>query len=164
MKPKRVIDKTLTGANRDQITLFGPANTVIIEEPYKAPAISPFDFINAIHYSKDNLIVDDWSEKQYNPFIINKGLSYGHDTVIPANEVNSRPHLDKKMQFSFLINTIRPRKRFNKWIKAEKIESIEVIKEYYGYSTEKARQVLPLLDESKLDYLRTKLIKGGRNG
>ena len=164
MKPKRVIDKTLTGANRDQITLFGPANTVIIEEPYKAPAISPFDFINAIHYSKDNLIVDEWSEKQYNPFIINKGLSYGHDTVIPANEVNSRPHLDKKMQFSFLINTIRPRKRFNKWIKAEKIESIEVIKEYYGYSTEKARQVLPLLDESKLDYLRTKLIKGGRNG
>ena len=65
---------------------------------------------------------------------------------------------------SFLINTIRPRKRFNKWIKAEKIESIEVIKEYYGYSTEKARQVLPLLDDSKLDYLRTKLIKGGRNG
>jgi thiosulfate reductase cytochrome b subunit len=63
-----------------------------------------------------------------------------------------------------VINNIRPRKRFNKWIKAEKIEAIEVIKEYYGYSTEKARQVLPLLDESKLDYLRTKLIKGGRNG
>jgi hypothetical protein len=78
--------------------------------------------------------------------------------------MNSRPHLEKKMQFSFLINTIRPRKRFNKWIKAEKIESIEVIKEYYGYSTEKARQVLPLFDDSKLDYLRTKLIKGGRNG
>jgi uncharacterized protein YifN (PemK superfamily) len=140
------------------------AKEEIKETPYKAPAISPFDFINAIHYSKDNLIVDDWSEKQYNPFIINKGLSYGADTVIPANEMNSRPHLDKKMQFAFLINSLRARKRFNKWIKADKIESIEVIKEYYGYSTEKARQVLPLLDESKLDYLRTKLIKGGRNG
>ena len=78
--------------------------------------------------------------------------------------MNSRPHLDKKMQFSFLINNIRPRKRFNKWIKAEKIEAIEVIKEYYGYSTEKARQVLPLLNDEQLDYLRTKLIKGGRNG
>jgi uncharacterized protein YifN (PemK superfamily) len=143
---------------------LGKAKEEIKETPYKAPAISPFDFINAIHYSKDNLIVDDWSEKQYNPFIINKGLSYGADTVIPANEMNSRPHLDKKMQFAFLINSLRARKRFNKWIKADKIESIEVIKEYYGYSTEKARQVLPLLDESKLDYLRTKLIKGGRNG
>jgi uncharacterized protein YifN (PemK superfamily) len=143
---------------------LGKAKDEIKETPYKAPAISPFDFINAIHYSKDNLIVDDWSEKQYNPFIINKGLSYGADTVIPANEMNSRPHLDKKMQFAFLINSLRARKRFNKWIKAEKIESIEVIKEYYGYSTEKARQVLPLLDESKLDYLRTKLIKGGRDG
>ena len=146
------------------MSLFGTPVEKPAEVPYKAPAISPFDFINAIHYSKDNLIVDDWSEKQYNPFIINKGLSYGHDTVIPANEMNSRPHLEKKMQFSFLINTIRPRKRFNKWIKADKLESIEVIKEYYGYSTEKARQVLLLFDDSKLDYLRTKLIKGGRNG
>ena len=146
------------------LDFLGKPKEEIAVTPYKAPAISPFDFINAIHYSKDNLIVDDWSEKQYNPFIINKGLSYGHDTVIPANEMNSRPHLDKKLQNSFLINIIRPKKRFNKWIKAEKIEAIEVIKEYYGYSTEKARQVLPLFDKNKLDYLRIKLIKGGRNG
>lgn len=146
------------------LDFLGKPKEEIAIVPYKAPAISPFDFINAIHYSKDNLIVDDWSEKQYNPFIINKGLSYGHDTVIPANEMNSRPHLDKKLQNSFLINTIRAKKRFNKWIKAEKIEAIEVIKEYYGYSTEKARQVLPLFDKNKLDYLRIKLIKGGRNG
>jgi hypothetical protein len=146
------------------LDFLGKPKDAVVATPYKAPAISPFDFINAIHYSKENLIVDDWSEKQYNAFIINKGLSYGADTVIPANEMNSRPHLDKKMQFSFLINNIRPRKRFNKWIKAEKIEAIEVIKEYYGYSTEKARQVLPLLNDEQLDYLRTKLIKGGRNG
>jgi uncharacterized protein YifN (PemK superfamily) len=146
------------------LDFLGKPKDEVIVAPYKAPAISPFDFINAIHYSKEKLIVDDWSEKQYNAFIINKGLSYGADTVIPANEMNSRPHLDKKMQFSFLINNIRPRKRFNKWIKAEKIEAIEVIKEYYGYSTEKARQVLPLLNDEQLDYLKTKLIKGGRNG
>jgi hypothetical protein len=147
------------------MTLFDETPKLSIkEEPYKAPGISPFDFINAIHYTKENLIVDEWSEKQYNPFIINKGLSYGHDTVIPANEMNSRPHLEKKLQFSFLINTIRARKRFNKWIKPEKIEAIEVIKEYYGYSTEKARQVLPLLSQTQLDDLRKRLIKGGRDG
>lgn len=134
------------------------------EEPeYKAPSISPFDFINAIHYTKENLIVDDWSEKQYNPYIINKGLSYGHDTVIPANEMNSRPHLDKVLQFQFLINIIRPRKRFNKWLKADKIDALEVIKEYYGYSTEKAKQILPLLNESQLQKLKIRLSKGGKN-
>ena len=130
---------------------------------YKAPAISPFDFVNAINFNKNDLIVDDWSEKQYVPYIVNKALSYGADTVIPANEMNSRPHLDKKLQFQFLLNNIRPKKRYNKWIKAEKIESIEVIKQYYGYSNEKARQVIPLLDQSKIDYLKQKLEKGGIN-
>jgi len=136
----------------------------VVEEPYKTPAISPFDFINAIHYSKENLIVDDWSEKQYNSYLINRGLSYGHDTVIAANEMNSRPHLDKALQNSFLINIIRAKKRFNKWIKPEKIEAMEVIKEYYGYSTDKARQVLPLLNDEIINDLKRKLIKGGRNG
>jgi len=145
------------------LDFLGKPKDEVIVAPYKAPAISPFDFINAIHYSKDNLIVDDWSEKQYNPFIINKGLSYGHDTVIPANEMNSRPHLDKILQFHFLINIIRPKKRFNKWIKAEKIDDLEVIKEYYGYSTEKAKQVLPLLNDSIIDEMKRRITKGGKN-
>ena len=143
--------------------MFGEPKEEIVVEPYKAPAISPFDFINAITYNKNDLIVDDWSEKQYAPYIVNKGLSYGADTVIQANEMNSRPHLDKKLQFQFLINNIRPKKRYNKWIKAEKIESIEVIKQYYGYSTDKARQVLPLLDQSQIDLIKQKLEKGGIN-
>ena len=88
-------------------------------------------------------------------------MSYGPDTVIQSNEMNSRPHLDKKLQFLFLINTIRPRKRYNKWIKAEKVDAIEVIKEYYGYSTEKARQVLPILSDSQINYLKEQLQKGG---
>jgi hypothetical protein len=145
------------------MSLFGTPVEKPAEVPYKAPAISPFDFINAIHYSKDKLIVDDWSEKQYNPYIINKGLSYGHDTVIPANEMNSRPHIDKILQFDFLINIIRPKKRFNKWIKAEKIDDLEVVKEYYGYSTEKAKQVLPLLNDSIITELRKRITKGGKN-
>lgn len=143
--------------------MFGEPKVEIVVEPYKAPAISPFDFINAITYNKNDLMVDDWAEKQYAPYIVNKGLSYGADTVIQANEMNSRPHLDKKLQYQFLINNIRPKKRYNKWIKAEKIESIEVIKQYYGYSTDKARQVLPLLDQSQIDLIKQKLEKGGIN-
>lgn len=143
--------------------MFDEPKKEYVVEPYKAPSISPFDFINSITYNKNDLMVDDWAEKQYTPYIVNKGLSYGADTVIQANEMNSRPHLDKKLQFQFLINNIRPKKRYNKWIKAEKIESIEVIKQYYGYSTEKARQVLPLLDQSKIDLIKQKLEKGGIN-
>jgi hypothetical protein len=124
--------------------------------------ITPFDFINAINHSKENLIVDEWSEKQYNPYIVNKGLSYGHDTVIPANEMNSRPHLDKSLQFQFLINIVRPRKRFNKWVKQEKIDDLEIVQEYYGYSTEKAKQALSLLSDSALKNIKLKLQKGGR--
>lgn len=143
------------------MSLFGEPVVKPIEEPYKAPAISPFVFINAIHHGKDNLIVDDWSEKQYNPYIINKGLSYGHDTVIPANEMNSRPHLDKILQFHFLLGIIRPKKRFNKWIKAEKIGELEIVKEYYGYSTEKAKQILELLTPDTIKILKDRISKGG---
>lgn len=138
---------------------------VVIEkqevEEYKTPKISPFDFVNAIHYTKENLIVDDWSEKQYNPFIINKSLSFGADTVIAANEMNSRPHVEKHLQFSFLINTIRPRKRFNKWLKAEKIEDLEVVKQYYNYNTEKAQQALRLLTPEQLQTIKERLNTGG---
>ena len=132
-----------------------------IEETYKSPSISPFEFLNSINHTKENLIVDEWSEKQYIPFIVNKGLSYSADTVIPANEMNSRPHLDKLLQYSFLINIIRSRKRFNKWIKPEKIEALEVIKDYYGYSTKKAQEVLPILSKEQLNTLKQKLQKGG---
>ena len=141
--------------------VFGQPEVVQKEETYKAPAISPFDFINAINFDKKALIVDDWSEKQYIPYIVNRGLSFGADTVIPANEMNSRPHLDRKLQFDFLINTIRPRKRYNKWVKADKVEAIELVKTYYGYSIEKARQALSILTSEQLDHLKQKLEKGG---
>jgi hypothetical protein len=132
-------------------------------EVYKKPAISPFDFANAINHSKENLIVDDWSEKQYNPWIVNKSLSYGADTVIWANEMNSRPHLERRLQFDFLINTVRPRKRYNKWLKAETIEVLSVVQEYYGYSIDKARQALPLLSERQLDEIKKKMNRGGKS-
>jgi len=138
-----------------------------VVEVYKTPKISPFDFVNSIHYSKEQLIVDEWSEKQYNAYVINKSLSFGADTVIAANEMNSRPHLDKKLQFDFLnsINTIRPRKRYNKWLKADKIEDLEVVKQYYKYNTEKAQQALRILTPENIHTIKERLNPGGlKNG
>jgi hypothetical protein len=88
-----------------------------------------FDFLNAINTSKKDLIVDDITEKAYNPFMVNRGLSYFNDTVLFANEMNIHHHLDKKLQNSFYINTIRKRKRFSKWFKPEIESDIEVVKE-----------------------------------
>lgn len=136
----------------------------VIEEEIpevKTTGISPFDYINSINFSKENLMVDDWSEKQYPPYIVNKGLSYLPDTIIFANEVNSRPHIDKKLQYQFLINTIRPKKRFSKWIKADKLESIDLVKQYYGYSTEKARHIMNILTQDQIETIKEKLKKGG---
>lgn len=124
--------------------------------------MSPFDYLNAINSTKKNLIVDEESEKEYNPYIVNKSLSYFQDTVLIANEMNRYAHLDKKLQFQFLINIIRKRKRFSKWFKPEVQDDIEVVKEYYGYSDEKARQVLPLLSLDQMGQLKEKVNKGGR--
>ena len=143
--------------------LWGEEDPVPKEElKYKTPTISPFDFVNAIHYTKEELITDEWSEKQYNPFVVNKALSFGSDTIILANEMNSRPLLDKLLQFQFLINIVRPKKRYNKWIKAEKeAEALNLVKQYYGYSTEKAKSALRLLNASQLDIIKDRLNQGG---
>ena len=128
----------------------------------KKKAISPFDFANSINHSKENLMVDDWSEKQYSAFIVNKALSYGPDTVIACNEMNSRPHLESKMQYDFLRNVVRPKKRYNKWLKPEKEERLEIIKEYYGYSNTKAQEALRILSNNDLDEMKRRMYKGGK--
>lgn len=124
--------------------------------------MNPFEFLNAINYSKKDLMVDDLSEKAYNPFMTNRGLSYFNDTVLLANEMNRYHHLDSKLQFDFLINTIRKRKRFSKWLKPEESAAVEAVKEYYGYNDEKARQALTLLSNEQINELRLRVYKGGR--
>ena len=123
--------------------------------------ISPFDFINAISHTKIDLMEQENAESQYKSYVINKGLSFYPDTVIQANEMNSRPHIDKRMQFNFLINIIRSKKRYSKWLKPEKLNDLEVVQEYYGYSKEKARQVLPLLSDEQINYIKLRIKKGG---
>ena len=124
--------------------------------------MSPFDYLNAINYTKKDIMVDDIAEKQYNPFMVNRGLSYFQDTVLMANEMNQYAHLDNRLQFDFLINIVRKRKRFSKWNKPEVATDLDVIKEYYGYSIEKARMVHNLLTDNHITELRRKVFKGGR--
>ena len=123
---------------------------------------NPFQYLNAINDTKQNIMVDDITEKAYNSFMVNRGLSYFKDTVIFANEMNRNHHLDSRLQFDFLINIIRKRKRFSKWIKPDIASDVEVVKEYYGYSNEKARQVLTLLTTEQINELKKKVYKGGR--
>ena len=125
-------------------------------------ALSPFDFLNTINDTKKDIMIDDIAEKAYAPFMVNRTLSYFPDTVCIANEMNRYHHLDKKLQYHFLINIIRKRKRFSKWIKPDLDSDIEVVKEYYGYSNEKARQVHSLLSSEQIEELRKKVNKGGR--
>tara|TARA_B100000683_G_scaffold18630_1_gene18297 strand:- start:1621 stop:2001 length:381 start_codon:yes stop_codon:yes gene_type:complete len=125
--------------------------------------MTPFDYLNAINSSKQDIMIDDLAEKDYNSFMVNRGLSYFYDTVLLANVMNQHHHLDNRLKFDFLINTIRKQKRFSKWLKATKIDDIELIKEYYGYSNEKARQALTLLNDAQLDELRKKVYKGGKS-
>ena len=101
------------------------------------------------------------NEKDYNAFMVNRGLSYFPDTVIYANEMNKFHHLDNRLQYLFLINITRKRNRFSKWNKSIESENINAIKRYYGYSNEKARDVLPLLSNENLNIIKGKIFHGG---
>jgi hypothetical protein len=120
--------------------------------------MNPFELIKSISNTKKDILEN---EKDYNAFMVNRGLSYFPDTVIYANEMNRFHHLDGRLQYQFLINTIRKRNRFSKWNKSIESENINAIKQYYGYSNEKARDVLPLLSNDKLKTLRGRIQHGG---
>ncbi len=107
-------------------------------------------------------MIDDLAEKDYNSFLTNRSLSYFYDTVGLANIMNQYHHIDNKLQYHFLINIVRKRKRFSKWLKPETESDIEVVKEYYGYSNEKARQIMPLLSPEQITIIKKKVNKGGR--
>ncbi len=124
-------------------------------------SLSPFDFLSSICDTKVSLIVDDITEKAYNPWMVNRGLSYFTDTVLIANEMNLLPHLDKKLQESFFINIIRKRKRFSKWNKRDIESDIEAVKTFYGYSTQKAQQILTFLSPDQLEQIKTRVNSGG---
>ena len=122
--------------------------------------MKPFDLINSITYKKD-IVMNNSNEGSYNPFITNRSLSQFIDCILLANEMNQRHHIDNKLQYDYLINRIRPRKRFKKWDKKQDNENIELIKDYYSCNNDKARVTLSLLSEQHLNIIRQKLNKGG---
>ena len=103
-------------------------------------------------------------EKKYPPFIVNKCVAHFPDTVMLLNEINQLHHLDKKLQFDFLINSLRPRKRYTPWLKAKKLENLEYVKEFYGYNNEKAKTALDILNDEQISDIKIRLNKGGRDG
>ena len=144
---------------------FGEAIVEIDEKEFedKLKKISPFDFANSINHTKEDLIVDERTEKEYNPFIVNRAMGFGKDTVIAGNEMNARPHLDNKLQYDLLRSVVRKAKRYNKWLKSEE-ENIEAIQKFFGYSFMKAKEALNLLSETEIDLIKLHLntSKGGK--
>ena len=124
------------------------------------------DYLKAINQTKEPLMdsEDEEWEKKYPPFIVNKCLSPFPDTIQLVNEMNQLPHLDKKLQFDFLINSLRPRKRYEPWMKAKKLENLEYVKEFYGYNNAKAKSALDILTDEQISAIKRKLYKGGKNG
>jgi hypothetical protein len=121
------------------------------------------DWLNSINTSKNNIMDDNPDVvKEYAPYIINRCMSGHLDTILLANEMNINSQLDKKMQYDFFINIVRPRKRFSPWLKKEKIESLEIIKQYYGYSEEKAKSALKILTQDQIDFIKQKMNRGGK--
>jgi hypothetical protein len=126
--------------------------------------MNPFDYVNAINFTKNDIIASadnkELAEKSYNPFIVNRTLSYFVDTVLAANEMNTR-QIDNRLQFEFLLNTVRRKKRFAKWAKKRDDDLVELVKEHYGFSTKKAIQALSVLTEQQKQAIRTRMNRGG---
>ena len=120
------------------------------------------DWLNSINQTKKNLIDEDPSiEKEYPPYIINRCYSGHLDAIMFANEMNKYNFLPKKMQYDFFINTLRVKKRFSPWIRKDEIKNLDYVKRYYGYSNEKAKQILKILSKERLNFIKSKFETGG---
>ncbi len=117
------------------------------------------EYLNAITYTKDDLFADEGAEKGYVPFVINRCLSYFPDTIMQVNELNTNPNVSKKMQFDYLKNAIRKRKRFSKWLKNTKDDRLESIKLHFGYGDKKALEAMRVLSDEKIDEIHENISK-----
>ena len=121
------------------------------------------DWLNSINFTKDDLTEDDPDTiKDYLPYIVNRCLSGHLDTVLYSNEMNLHNHLDKDMQYSFYLNTLRKKNRFSPWLRKDKVTDLQSVKQYYGYSNEKASQALKILSKQQLEFIKQRLETGGR--
>ncbi len=118
-------------------------------------------WLNSINHEKQHIMTEE-NKNEYPPFIVNRCLSGFIDTIMAANEMNISHHLSKKLQYEFLLNIVRPKRRFSPWLKKEKITDLEAVKSYYGYSNEKARSALSILSDDQLNSIKLKLTRGGK--
>ena len=119
------------------------------------------DWLNSINFTKENLMEDPDVKRDYPPYIINRCLSGHLDCIMFANEMNKYSFLDKDMQYSFYLNTLRKKKRFSPWLRKDKVTDLEIIKQYYGYSNEKASQALKILTPEQIKFIKQRLDTGG---
>ena len=120
------------------------------------------DWLNSINFTKQDLREEDPDViKDYAPYIINRCLSGHLDCIMFANEMNKYSFLDKDMQYSFYLNTLRKKKRFSPWLRKDKVTDLEIIKQYYGYSNEKASQALKILTPEQIKFIKQRLDTGG---
>ena len=124
--------------------------------------MNPFDFVNAVTYTKKDIMVDDVSKKGYSAFLTNKSLSYHQDCILYVNEMNSKSHLDSTLQFHYFLNTLRKRKRFAKWSKPKVLENMKVIATYYDCSMTKAEEYYKILSAKEIKIMKERMNKGGR--
>ena len=124
--------------------------------------MNPFEFSNSITYTKQD-IMNDLNEKEYAPFLVNRSLSYHQDCILYANEMNSRFDVSHRLQYHYLLNTIRKRKIFSKWSKPELIDDLKIVMDYYSVSREKAEEYLTILTKSSIEVLKRRMKKGGKS-
>ena len=123
--------------------------------------MSPFNYLKAINETKEDVMLTPEDERKYSPFIVNRGLSFFMDTIFQVNELNRNYHLEARLQFDYLLNSVRKKKRYSKWLKPEKLQDLDVVKEYYGFGNEKAKDALRILSEDQLAFIKDKLNQGG---
>lgn len=115
---------------------------------------NPFDWLNSINQTKEDMMVDDITEKQYSPFMVNRGLSYFIDTVMDSNQMNMFASLDNRLQYDYYMNSIRKKKRFSKWAKKTSNEDVEVVKSYFNINDSKALEALTILSKDQIDEIK----------
>ena len=121
------------------------------------------EWLNSINFTKTNLTDEDPDMiKDYAPYVINRCLSGHLDCILFAYEMNKNHFLDRDMQYTFYLNTLRKKKRFSPWLRKDKVEDLESVKQYYGYSNEKAFQVLKILSKEQIEFIKQRLEIGGK--
>lgn len=122
--------------------------------------MNPFDYVNSISYNKKNLMRDtdndDLAEKEYASFLSNKALSYYTDTILYANEMNILFFLDNKMQYEYLLYSVRPGKRFSKWSKKENTKDVPLVAKYFNVSNLKAEEYIKILPKNTIKEIVSK--------